>query len=343
MKSKLINTRMRSSTVILSVLLVAAVGYAAFLQREIARLRNLQPSDAADSELVDDFALAGETEEERVVRSLFGTNALAEISATGEAGAIETGSADAEPRRSEGWQERRRERASRMAAAFDNPDMRLDMVERQMQRVDAEYASFFKRLDLPPEQLETLRTLMAERSVVDWESRARALAATSDEERAEIREIRRSQREMLEGEIETLLGEEGAAELQQYTNNLPYRREVEELATSLSFTDSPLREEQTERLIREMRRVSSEFAYTKDLSDLRREDRRDLSPDDVAQYFAERRVRDDILIDAAAESLNPEQLAAFAERQIAERERERRQMEFMLQSREGADRTVWRR
>ncbi len=219
-----------------------------------------------------------------------------------------------------------------MVAAFEDPQMRVDMIERQMNRVDSRYADFFKTLDLSPEDLDTLRTLMAEQGVVNWEMRMRSFGADSDEARLEAEAAREIQKKALKEQIGSLLGEDGAAALEDYSDTLPYRNEVEGLATSLSFSSTPLTDGQSEALVGAIRDVSKSFEYTVDLSRMRGLDMSSVDAADIDSYFQERSERDEMILQAAAESLKDEQLAAYAERQMAERERDRRQLEFMKQN-----------
>lgn len=316
---------MKPSTPILSILLVASIGYAAFLQMELNRLETSLASVADEVEQFEEplpeSTLALETNEEPPAELGSAATAFQDL--------VE---AEAGPSREEERAARRQERTQRMLAAFEDPQMRVDMIERQMNRIDSRYAEFFKTLDLPQEDLEILRTLMAEGGVLNWEMRTRGFGASSEEERALLNEERQFQREVLQGEITALLGEEKSAALDDYTESLPYRSQVEALASSLSFTDTPLSDDQSERLVTSIKEVSQSFEYTRDLSDMRGRGVSNLSSEEVATYFKEREEYDSRVLEAASETLSDAQLAAYAERQLAERERNQRQIEYMLEN-----------
>lgn len=323
---------MRPSTLYLSLLLAGSIGYAGYLQFENARLKSLALSgseaalEGAIAEGVDPASVSAQG-----VREMALSAGDAEGNGVAAAAAVAntpTEDASAPDSRAE-WRERRQERMQRMAAAFDDPEMRVDMIERQMMQIDARYADFFRTLDLSPDQLDSLRELMAERNVVNWEMRMRSAAAESDEERERLSAERGFQRDVLMEEIESLLGEEGAVALQDYNESLPYRGEVEALASSLSFTDTPLTERQSEALVQGLRKVNDDFEYTVDLSGRRGLRGAGATPAEVETYFSERERRDAMVLRSVASALSEEQLAAYAERQLAERERDRRQMEFM--------------
>jgi len=173
---------------------------------------------------------------------------------------------------------------------------------------------------------------MAENGVVGMEKRMRGFGAGSEEERERVNDERQLQRDVLENEISALLGEQNASALQDYTDSLPYRGQVEALASSLSFTDTPLSETQSEGLVKSITEVSQSFEYTNDLSRMRGRGMSDLSSEQVSTYFQEREEYDARVLEAASETLSDAQLAAYAERQLAERERDQRQIEYMLEN-----------
>ncbi len=312
--------------------LVLVSGYAVHLQFENSRLREALAAAPAPGKVPEPIRVDGVQEAGGPEVAVAGS--LAEGVADA---AAELEAADAGPERRERWQDGRRDRMQRMTAAFDDPELRIDMIERQMGRIDASYAGFFRGLNLDAEQVDLLKTLMAEQGVVGWESRMRRFAADSDEARAQVEASERQQRQVIEGQIAALLGQDGADRLQDYTESLPHREEVAALATRLSYTESPLSPGQSELLVQGLQSVASEFRYTNDLSEMGR-GRGRLAASEVALYFEEREQRDALVFAAAAAALNEEQLAAFADRQIADRDRERRRIEFVLENGGGIER-----
>lgn len=320
---------MRKSVFALSLSLLAVGVYAVFLQLEVGRLKGMLAASegrGTGAALTDEIAKIeeGEAPERQVER---GSDASPQV-----VQAPPTARENAEEDRREEWRERRRARMEQMASLFEDPQMRADMVERQMNRIDERYAAFFKTLNLSREDLDTLRVLMAERGVLNWEGRMRRAGADTDEERKALEAERESQRDLVANEIQALLGKENADALKVYNDSLPYRNEVEALASSLSFTESPLSAEQSEALVSSIQSASLKFEYTKDLSQMRGPSMAEVSQDDIQTYFSERAERDALVLEAASESLDDAQLAALAERQMAERDRDRRQMEFMQQN-----------
>lgn len=314
---------------ILSLLAITLAGYAGYLSMENRKLKR-QLADAAMPvqvpERVEANRLAPETvvgEEEPVEQP------------EGRGGRFQ----GFENMTREEMMERRREaREAQIARAletFEDPELRMDMIERQMQRLDRNYADFFKRLNLPPEELDALKTLMAERSLLRMEAGIRASGAT-DEERKAIREEFASKSTLLSDDINNLLGEEKAQELAQYTNTLEYRGDVENFERSLSYTDSPLDERQSEALVNVFAKVDKEFEYTVDIAEMRGRGRGgsdiQLTKEVVDTYYKEREIYDALLLEQAANVLNEAQLASLAEQQISERERDYRQAQQALEN-----------
>jgi len=313
---------------LLSLLAVALAGYAGFLSMENRNLKR-QLADASSpvsvpekeakkagpETVVDKDEPAEEPEERRGRFQAFENMTREEI------------------------MERRREaRDAQIARAlemFEDPELRMDMIERQMQRLDRNYADFFKRLNLPPEELDALKTLMAERSLLRMEAGIRS-SGTTDEERKAIRQDFASKASLLSDDINQLLGEENAQQLAQYSNTLEYRGNVENFERSLSYTDSPLDERQSEALVNVFAKVDKDFEYTVDITANRGRGREgndiQLTKEVVDTYYQEREMYDAMLLEQASKVLNEAQLASLAAQQVSERERDYRQAQQALEN-----------
>lgn len=312
----------------LSILAIALAGYSGFLSMENQRLKR----QLADASMPEPVKVLEKVDEE--------PEAIAESQEPTQENERRGG-------RFEGFEnltreeiiERRREvREAQLARAlevFEDPELRMDMIERQMQRLDRGYADFFKLLNLPPEELDALKTLMAERGVLRMEAGLRASAAT-DEERKALREGFSDQVALLSDDIVGLLGEEDAKKLSQYTKTLEYRGDVENFERSLSYTDSPLDERQAEGLVNAFASVDKDFEYTVDLGESRGRGRGgndiQLTKDVVDTYYQEREIYDAMLLEQASQVLNEAQLASLAAQQISERERDYRQAQLELEN-----------
>lgn len=238
---------------------------------------------------------------------------------------------EAQEDRQQRRQEARQERAQEFLSMLQDPEQRLNFIERNMERIDRRYADFFATLNLSGEQIEVLKTLMAERGIIGNESRIRVALADSEEEKEAIREEMRLQRELLDGDVVALLGEEQAAGMERYDATLPFRGDVEDFARSLSYTDTPVSDEQSEALLDTYAALNQEFKFSEDLSDGNRFRRGDVSAESVQTYFQEKKVFDTMVLEQASAYLDDAQLASLAEKQIVERERTQQRMEIMLQ------------
>ncbi len=313
---------------ILSFLAIALAGYSGFLSMENQRLKR-QLADASNP-LVPSKKIVKDAEAETLAENGKPNEQVQERGGRFEGFENLT--------REEIMERRKEARAAQLARAleaFEDPELRMDMVERQMQRLDRGYADFFKRLNLPPEELDALKTLMAERSVLRMEAGLRASAA-SEEERKALKEEYSNQMVLLSDDINGLLGEEDAKKLTQYTKTLEYRGEVENFERSLSYTDTPLDERQSEALVNAFAKVDKDFEYTVDISANRGRGREgndiQLTKEVVDTYYQEREMYDAMLLEQASKVLNEAQLASLAAQQISERERDYRQAQQALEN-----------
>lgn len=319
------------STVIVSGLAVGFAAYAGYLSMENSRLKALL---AETPKVEKRITVDGVTEAVEEVAE--NAEEIEQPRRRGDFAEFENMSPE---ERRERFAERRREaraaQLERALAAFDDPELRMDMIERQMERLDRGYADFFKRLGLPPEEIDALKTLMAERNLIRMESSMKASAVT-DEEREAIREDYRNQFAALSEDIDALLGEEDAQKLKQYSNTLQYRGDVESFERALSYSETPLSKRQAEGLVNVYAKVDKDFEYSVDISQLQGRGRgRDSAPitqELVDTYYQEREIYDAMLLEQAAAVLNEAQLASLAAQQISEREREQRQAQLALEN-----------
>lgn len=330
----------------LSVVAIALAAYAGFLQVENSRLKGRLAAIEVQPPMEDEAeAATKEPEEPAPSLAEAGDAEDSEPEATrGQAGGQPAASEAAESPESE-WRARREAMREamrqRMERFFADPDMRLDQVERSMIRIDERYADFFKKLDLDPEEIEVIKTLMAEREVLGREARFQMMAAETDEEREAVREKLQADRDLLSEEIEQKLGEENAARMRTYEAGLPYKDTVEQFALSQSYGETPLSDRQSEALLNAYARVNQQYQYTHDLSGMNRWERRNIDRQQLETYFRERELFEAEVLSAAASALSEAQLASLAEKQLADREREKREMLFQLENPLGGRRGGW--
>ena len=315
------------STASLSILSILLAAYAGYLSVENNRLKKLveeneEQAAAALKEEAAEFSESSTSDGEPVSERPFVADESSPPSVNDEFSREE---------RRDQRREERQGRLNQMLANLQDPEFRMDLIERNMGRIDQRFAAFFKTLDLSSEEIDLLKTLMAEREVTRAEGQMRMIAA-EEEDREAIREETRLQRELLVEDIKDLLGEEEASRLVEYTQSLPFRSEVAELAQSLSYTDSPLSEAQSESIVSAYTNISKNFEYTHDLTGRNRFQASEYGQEAVDTYLQEREVFDSMVLEQAARTLNDSQLTSLAEKQISDREREARQLQFSLEN-----------
>lgn len=317
-------TNMKNTqSIILAVVAVVCAAYAGFLHVENGKLKEALASEEVDAEVQTE---AEEASEEIV-------EAVEEVSETVEevAASDEPQEMTQEERQAE-RQERRQQMMERMMSRFTDPDMRMDMIEQAMVRIDENYADLFKRLDLAPEEIEAVKTLMAEQAVLRREAQMKAAMAATDEEREAIRESMREERLVLNADMESILGEQGSRQMRTYTSALPYKDSVDEFARSMSYTETPLNARQSEALLRAYGRTSQEFEYSLNVDEMNRWERRNVTPEQMDTYYQEKAEFDALVLAEASQRMNEEQVISLAEKLMADREREQRESEFFRES-----------
>ena len=321
-------------TLVLGLLSLALACIAGYFAAENNRLR-----DALAEVQATQMAIGTEDEASVAIESEESSEKKTRQEATDTAAETEPTEASD---RAENWQQRRlevrQERAQQFLDMLQDPERRLDFIERNMGRLDRRYADFFATLNLSGEEIEVLKTLMAERGIVETETRMKLFMAETDEEKEAIREEMRLQQELLDGDIAALLGEDQTASLKRYNATLPYRNGVDEFARSLSYTDTPVSSEQSQALLDTYASLSEEFKFSENLDNGEHFRRGMMSTESAQTYIEEKEIFDTMVLEQASVYLDEAQLTSLAEKQIAQRDRVAQHMEFMLQRNTGGGR-----
>jgi hypothetical protein len=129
--------------------------------------------------------------------------------------------------------------------------MQRVMVMQQKAQLDSRYGALFKKLGLPAPQIDQLKNLLVEKqvAVMDVYSAARAQGLTGPGSREQIQALAQQTTGEIDSSIRSLLGDEGYRQFQQYEKTAPQRAVVDQLATRLSYTASPLTSQQSEQLV----------------------------------------------------------------------------------------------
>ncbi len=139
----------------------------------------------------------------------------------------------------------------RMAALANNPDFqRLAGIQLKAQ-VDRTYGPLFKSLNLSPQQLQQFQSLLAEKqqALGDVLAAARAQGVTPQSDPAAFRQLVMQAQNQVDTSIQQTLGDAGFQQYQQYQQTLPERNTVNAVAQQLSYTQTPLTDDQTNQLV----------------------------------------------------------------------------------------------
>jgi hypothetical protein len=138
------------------------------------------------------------------------------------------------------------------ATMMNNPDFQKAMVAGIRSSLDARYATLFKRLRLPPAELEKLKNLLVDRQAAGMD----VLAASASEGMAAAGGVEgmralmeKAQADVDEG-IRAVLGDERFAQYKDFDRNAPSYAVADQLERRLSYTATPLQPAQADELVR---------------------------------------------------------------------------------------------
>jgi hypothetical protein len=138
-----------------------------------------------------------------------------------------------------------------MRELMNKPEVQAMITLQQKAAIEARYAALFKNLNLPAEQIEKLKTLLADRSntIVDVMSAAREQGINPRENPEAFRKLVADAQNQVDMAIKSVIGDQGFAQLATYEQTLPQRNVVNELQQRLSYTSVPLTPAQAEQMV----------------------------------------------------------------------------------------------
>lgn len=141
--------------------------------------------------------------------------------------------------------------ATAMRELMSKPEVQAMLSLQQKGAVESRYAALFKNLNLPPEQIEKLKTLLADRATTmqDVASAAREQGLSTRENPEVYRKLFADAQATIDNNIKAAIGEAGFAQLKTYEQTLPQRNVVNDLQQRLSYTSTPLTAAQTEQMV----------------------------------------------------------------------------------------------
>jgi RNA polymerase sigma factor (sigma-70 family) len=141
--------------------------------------------------------------------------------------------------------------------ALDHPEARAAFVDHEVLRAKARFDRFFKQAHLSPEQQEQFLKNLREfaEGKLDFMGAIRTYGYNAENLPADpttVAQMGRLEKQIpanLQASMRALLGDDGFKEYQQYSNRLPLRNVVDEVAGQLYDTDTPLTAAQAEQLV----------------------------------------------------------------------------------------------
>jgi hypothetical protein len=128
-----------------------------------------------------------------------------------------------------------------------NPAIQKQTLMSAKVRLDGQYGAFFKSANLTPEQVEQFKNLIIEKQMVGFDSmtvaRQNGIEPGSDPQ-SFFRVVMEAQH-TVDAQIATLLGADAFSRFQQFQETIPARNTSTLLEQALSYTATPLTNEQT--------------------------------------------------------------------------------------------------
>jgi hypothetical protein len=136
-------------------------------------------------------------------------------------------------------------------AMMDDPKFAKLVAAEQRGQLDNRYAALFKNLKLSPEQLQKFKDLLVEKqdSMRDVMQAARAQGLDPRSDRSAFQQLVSQTNSEIDANIASALGADGYQQYQQYEQTLPERNLVGQLDQRLSYSSTPLTQDQQDQLV----------------------------------------------------------------------------------------------
>jgi hypothetical protein len=233
------------ATVALAVALAAVAALAWRQYGELIQLR-AQLADGDNAALKKQLADARKS-----IRTL--QDRLAAIRGRGGFGANgdDPGAAGEEPAGANAGSRRPGGRFGMLGEMAGNPEFQKLMAIQMKGRISQTYGPLFKQLNLSPDQLAQFQSLLADKqqALVDVMQAAREQGINPREDPEGFKTLVGQAVTQADGAIEQALGEAAYQQYQQYQQTLPERNTVNTLQQQLSYTQTPLTDDQANAMI----------------------------------------------------------------------------------------------
>ncbi|HVW22648.1 MAG TPA: hypothetical protein VHC86_15640 [Opitutaceae bacterium] len=141
--------------------------------------------------------------------------------------------------------------AGRFAALANNPEFqKLQSIQLKAQ-LDQRYAALFKTLNLSPEQLDQFKTLLVQRQQAQQDAMQAAFqqGLNPRQDRQAFEQAIADAQTSVDQQIQSLLGDSGYPQYQQYQQTMPERNTVSQVQQALSYSGAPLSDDQANQLV----------------------------------------------------------------------------------------------
>jgi hypothetical protein len=136
-------------------------------------------------------------------------------------------------------------------AFMDNPEVQKLLSIQQKAGLDSRYAALFKQLNLSPADLDKFKNLLVEKqaTVRDAVTAARAQGVSTGDNRDALRQVITNAQDEVDDNIKTVLGDDAYSQYQTYEQTQPERNLVTQLQQRLSYSATPLTDDQANQVI----------------------------------------------------------------------------------------------
>ena len=237
------NTTKNALLAILALAMIATAALAWYQYRELITLR-AQLVDGDNASLRKQLA-----EARKAIKSLEDRLAAARGRRGGGAGDLAGDGADgANGANGTG---RRGGRFGMFGELAGNPDFQRLLALQMKGRLSQTYGPLFKALNLTPDQLAQFQSLLADKqqSLMDVMQAAREQGINPRADPTGFQALVNQAISQVDQSIQQALGDAGYQQYQQYQQTLPERNTVNNLQTQLSYTQTPLTEDQANAMI----------------------------------------------------------------------------------------------
>ena len=131
------------------------------------------------------------------------------------------------------------------------PEVQALLSVQQKAAIDTRYAAMFQSMNLQPEQVDKLKSLLAERQTTlqDVRNAAREQGIDPRTDPEGFRKLMADAQNDINRGIKSVIGDAGLAQLQNYDQTMPQRNVVNQLQQRLNSTNTPLTPSQSDQLV----------------------------------------------------------------------------------------------